>query len=109
MSLDIAPAPQVKSQFAERYNVEMDKPLEEFDTPGGNAYLATDKSKSDIAIYALVHFPSVPVRDDLYQALKNRPIANLICPLDRGLVTLKMKEGKQQRLVTILSVRLAVH
>jgi hypothetical protein len=101
LSIDTAPAPQAKSEFAERYTVEMKKPLAEFNTPGGNAYLATDKSKPDTPIYALVHFPSVPVRDDLYQALKNRPIANLICPLDRGLVTLNLKGGKQQRLVTI--------
>lgn len=101
MSSDVAPAPEAKSKFAERYSVELNNPLPEFNTLGGDAYLVTDNSNSDSQIYALVHNPSVPVRDDLYQVLKSKPIANLVCPIDRGLMTLGLKGGKKQRLVTI--------
>ncbi|UTW56463.1 hypothetical protein [Kordiimonas sp. SCSIO 12610] len=101
MSSDLAPAPKTKSKFAERYSVAIKEPLPEFNTPGGEAYAVSDSANPDAAIYALVHYPSVPVREDLYKALKEKPIANLVCPKDRGLMTLGLKGGDQQRLVTI--------
>lgn len=101
MSGENAPVPDSQSAFGDRYDVITSNPLHEFSTRGGDAYSARDKDKSGGDIYALVHHPSVPIRNEVFKSLKNKPIGNLICPIDRGLMNLQMNGRKVQRLVTI--------
>lgn len=101
MSGENAPVPDSQSAFGERYDVITASPLPEFSTRGGNAYAAKDKGKSGGDIYALVHHPSVPLRNELFKSLRGKPVGNLICPLDRGLINLSIDGRKVQRLVTI--------
>ena len=96
-----APVPDSQSAFGERYNLITSSPLPEFSTRGGDAYAAKDTGKSGGDIYALVHHPSVPLRNELFKSLRSKPVGNLICPLDRGLINLTIDGRKVQRLVTI--------
>lgn len=100
MSGETAPVPGGQSEFGERYEVITASPLPEFNTRGGEAFKAKDKKNSAVDIYALVHYPTVPLRNDLYKDLVNRPVVNMVNPLDRGLMNVNVGGGKQ-RLVTI--------
>lgn len=101
MSGETAPVPESQSAFGDRYQVNTGRSLLEFSTPGGDAYAVDDTGKSGGDLYALVHHPSIPVRNDLYKTLNSKPVANLICPVDRGLMNLKIDGRRVQRLVTI--------
>ena len=101
MSADVAPIPSSQSLFGDRYDIDVAARLPEFDTPGGEAYAVVDKEREDGLIYALVHYPGVPIRNDVYKALKSKPIANIICPRDRGVSNISLVGGAVQRLVTI--------
>lgn len=100
MSGEFAPVPGGQSAFGERYDIQVSAPLPEFTTLGGDAFKAVDKERPGKDIYAIVHHPTVPLRNDVYKSLKSRPIANLVNPVDRGLANLDLK-GQRQRLVTI--------
>lgn len=102
MSGENAPVPDSQSAFGDRYEVVTASPLPEFSTRGGDAYVVRDKEKSGGDLYALVHHPSVPLRNEVYKTLRGKPIANLICPLDRGLMNLHINGKRTQRLVTVL-------
>lgn len=102
MSGEIAPIPTGQSTFGERYQVLTSSPLPEFTTPGGDAFKAVDKERKSVEVYAIVHHPTVPLRNELYKSLQSRPIGNLICPVDRGLLNLDV-QGQKQRLVTIFN------
>ena len=102
MSGDITPVPVGQSSFGDRYEVKIASPLPEFDTPGGSAFEAVDREKKSSDIYAFVHKPTVPLRNDLYKQLQSHPIGNLVCPVNRGLMTLEA-QGIKQRLVTIFN------
>ena len=101
MSGEIAPVPDTQSAFGDRYEVITANPLPEFSTRGGDAYSAKDKEKSGGDIYALVHHPSIPIRNEVFKSLKNKPVGNLICPVNRGLMNLQIGGRRVQRLVTI--------
>jgi hypothetical protein len=100
LSGEIAPVPDGQSAFGERYVVDFSAPLPEFTTYGGEAFKASDKERPGKDIYALIHFPTVPMRNDIYRSLKARPVANVVNPVDRGLMTVD-QGGRKQRLVTI--------
>ena len=100
MAGETAPVPSVQSAFGERFKVSLSSPLAEFDTPGGQAYSVVDSSKPDIPLYALVQNPEIPIRNNAYIALTGGKISNVICPVERGLMTLPM-DIKTERLVTI--------
>ncbi len=101
MSGENAPVPDSQSTFGERYEVITASPLSEFSTRGGDAFAVKSRDKSAGDCYALVHHPSVPVRNEVYKTLHSKPIANLICPIERGLMNLSFEGKKVQRLVTI--------
>lgn len=101
MSGETAPVPDSQSAFGERYEVITASPLPEFSTRGGDAFAVKDRDKSGADCYALVHHPSVPVRNEVYKALHSKPVGNLICPQDRGLMNLNIGGRNVQRLVTI--------
>lgn len=101
MSGENAPVPDSQSAFGDRYEVITATPLPEFSTRGGDAFAVKDREKSGGDIYALVHHPSVPLRNEVYKTLRGKPVANLICPVDRGLMNLLVNGRKVQRLVTI--------
>ncbi len=100
MSGEIATVPTNQSAFGERYTINVAAPLLEFSTAGGDAFKVTDKERPGKELYALVHFPTVPIRNELYRTLRQRGVANLVNPIDRGLINLDIK-GRKQRLVTI--------
>ncbi|WP_262691057.1 protein kinase family protein [Kordiimonas aestuarii] len=100
MSGDIAPVPDGQSAFGERYVVDFSAPLTEFTTFGGDAFKASDKERPGKEIYALIHHPTIPMRNDIYRSLKARPVSNVVNPVDRGLMTVD-QGGRRQRLVTI--------
>ncbi len=100
LSGDIAPVPEGQSAFGERYAVDTSAALPEFTTYGGDAFKATDKERPGKEIYALIHHPTVPMRNEVYRSLKARPVANVVNPIDRGLMTIDTG-GRRQRLVTI--------
>lgn len=89
------------SAFAERYNVDTKKRLSEFDTPGGEAYMVASVHEPGRALYALVQEPSVPFRNTVYTKFSGGRIGSLMCPIDRGLMSLDLPKGNKQRLVTI--------
>lgn len=101
MSGEIAPIPDSQSAFGDRFKVITAKPLPEFSTHGGDAYEVEDGGKSGGDYYALVHNVTVPVRNEVYKLLRNKPIPNMICPSERGLVNLELGGKKVQRLVTV--------
>ncbi len=86
-----------KSAFNTRYSLDQATPLPEFDTAGGCAFKVVDAHAKDSALYGLVQKPEVPIRNSLYKSLVEKPIRNIISPIDRGIMT--MPEG--QRLVTV--------
>lgn len=101
MSGENAPVPDSQSAFGDRFEVLTDKPLNEFSTHGGDAYAVNDKEKSGGDYYAFVHNPNIPVRNEIYKSLRGKPIANLVCPIERGLMNLMIGGRRRQRLVTI--------
>lgn len=100
MSAESAPPPKGESRFEERYSLDIAQRLPDFDTPGGNAYLLTDKEAPGRPLYGLVHHQTVPIRNEMYARLAKSPIPNLICPFDRGLMNLSLDGKVVQRLVT---------
>lgn len=102
MSAESAPVPGGQSSFGERYEVLTALPLPEFSSLGGDAFKAKDKKDSEADIFALVHHPTIPIRNDLYNGAKSRPIVNMVNPIDRGLMNVSIG-GDKQRLVTIFS------
>lgn len=101
MSGENAPVPENQSAFGDRYEVVTTSPLPEFSTRGGDAFVVKDKGKSGNDCYALVHHPAVPVRNEVYKSLQSKPVANMICPIERGLMNLMIDGKRVQRLVTI--------
>jgi hypothetical protein len=101
MSGEVAPVPDSQSAFGDRYRVNTDRVLPEFSTPGGEAYAVDDTVKTGTDLYAIVHHPAIPVRNDLYKSLNSKPVGSLICPIERGLMNLQLDGRQQQRLVTI--------
>lgn len=101
MSGENAPVPDSQSAFGDRYEVVTTSPLPEFSTRGGDAFAVKDREKSGGDCYGLVHHPSIPVRNEVYKTLHSKPIANLISPIERGLMNLTINGRKVQRLVTI--------
>ncbi|MCJ9427595.1 hypothetical protein [Kordiimonas marina] len=100
MSGESAPVPPGQSAFGERYVVMTASPLPEFSTAGGEAFKVNDQQEPGRELYALVHNPLVPLRNDVYRSIKGRPIPNMVNPVDRGLMSID-KNGRKQRLVTI--------
>ena len=101
MSVENAPVPDSQSSFGDRYVVNTTKPIPEFSTRGGDAFAVNDQEKSGGDCYAVVHHPAVPVRNEMYKTLRGKPVSNLICPIERGLMNLTLDGRKVQRLVTI--------
>ena len=89
-----------RTAFSDRYKVETDKPLPEFDTPGGMAYSVKDSDQPGRSLYCIVQEPTVAVRNEVYKSLRGSPLPNLICPVDRGLAQITVGAGRQ-RLVTV--------
>jgi hypothetical protein len=102
LSGDTAPIPGGQSAFGDRYEVLIASPLPEFSTRGGEAFKAKDKKNAKADLYAIVHYPTVPIRNDLYKSLTSRPVINMVNPVDRGLMNVSIGSGKQ-RLVTIFT------
>lgn len=100
MSTESAPAPSGQTMFGERFKVDVKKPLPEFSTVGGTAYMATDTDNASRPVYALVHNATVQVRNDVFKQLKSRPIGSVVCPSERGIMTLELDQ-RVQRMVTI--------
>jgi len=96
-----APVPDSQSTFGDRYVVNTAQPIPEFSTRGGEAFAVNDQEKSGGDCYAVVHHPAVPVRNEVYKSLCGKPVSNLICPIERGLMNLTLDGRKVQRLVTI--------
>lgn len=103
MSADSAPIPKSQSSFGERYEVITASPLPEFNSLGGDAFKANDKKETDADIFAIVHHPTIPIRNDIYNGCKSRPVPNMVNPIDRGLMNVSVSGGSKQRLVTIFS------
>ena len=101
MSGENAPVPDSQSTFGDRYVVNTAQPIPEFSTRGGEAFAVNDQEKSGGDCYAVVHHPAVPVRNEVYKSLCGKPVSNLICPIERGLMNLTLDGRKVQRLVTI--------
>lgn len=102
MSGESTPVPGGQSAFGERYDVITASPLPEFNSLGGDAFMAKDKKNKSADIFAIVHFPTVPIRNDLYKPFKARPVVNMVNPIDRGLMNVS-HGGSKQRLVTIFT------
>ena len=98
--LDISPASTHSSTFAERYKVDTAKPLPEFDTVGGKAYMVVDKEHPSLPMYAFVQAKNVPARFDLMKELKSSKVPGMICPQDYGVMMLDL-ETRVERLVII--------
>ncbi len=100
MSGENAPVPSGQTAFGDRYVVNTNAPLPDFDTRGGLAFEVSDKERGSKPLYAFVHHPTVPIRNEFFKSLKSSPIANAVNPVDRGLMNVDVR-GKKQRLVTI--------
>lgn len=93
--------PQGKTAFEEKYEIDSSKPLADFDTPGGKAFLLIKNDNPGMAFYGLVQHKAIPIRSDVYAKLSRNSVSNLICPLDRGLMTISLQGKQVQRLVTV--------
>jgi len=102
LSGETTPVPGGQSAFGDRYEVITASPLPEFSSLGGDAFKATDKQKSSAEIFAIVHHPTVPIRNELYKTFKAHPVVNMVNPIDRGLMNVSAG-GNKQRLVTIFN------
>ncbi len=102
LSGETTPIPSGQSAFGDRYEVITSLPLPEFDSHGGDAFKAVDKKNKSADIFAMVHSPTVPIRNEFYNAFKSNPIVNMINPIDRGLMNIAIN-GNKQRLVTIFT------
>ncbi len=101
VSSEQVPVPNEANAFSERFRIDTSKPLPEFSTPGGDAYMVVDAEHPDRAYYALVHNPAISVRNTVFKYLSDDPVASLICPIERGLMNVDLPGGLKQRLVTI--------
>ncbi len=103
MSKDVAPVPTGKTVFENRYEVNLKKPLPEFSTAGGTAYVAVDSESPGKPYYALVQHRTVPIRARAYTILKKQNISNIVSPVARGLMNLSLGGSVEQRMVTIFT------
>lgn len=85
----------------ERYRVDFTDRLAMLDSAGARAFAAEDPKKPDEKLYALVQERSVPLRQNVLEALLNEPIDFLTCPLATGLIQIDSPTGEAERLVTI--------
>lgn len=101
MAGESAPAPKEQSVFGDRFRIDMNAPLPQFDTGGGRAYKVVDTKKPDIPLYAFIQTVGTIVRHSVYSSLSKKASPNVVCPVARGLMNVVMGGHKCQRLVTI--------
>jgi len=92
-----APAPTL---IAERYRVNLQRPMPHLDTAGGKAYAVEDQRDSGSRLYAVVHEPGVPYRREAMDELVQAPAINMLNPLARE--KLAPASGHSERLITLL-------
>jgi len=100
VSGEIAPVPVSQSTFGERYEIITSSPLPDFSTRGGDAFKVKDKERPKADLYAIVHHPLVPIRNEVYKSLQSKPVGNIVNPVERGVMNVD-QGGKKQRLVTV--------
>ncbi len=77
--------------FGDRYKVDVHKPLPEFDTVGGKAYMVVDREHTSLPLYAFVQAKEIPVRFDVMKDLKESNVPGMICPQDYGVMMLDLE------------------
>lgn len=100
MAGETTPVPAQQSAFGEKYTIKMTEPLPQFDSSGGKAYMVVDSRSPDMPLYAFIHEPGFPIRHSAYTSLHKKPVPNVVCPVDRGIMKLDL-DRPSQRLVTI--------
>ena len=100
MAGETTPVPAKQSALGEKYTITIAEPLPQFDTSGGKAYAAIDKSNPELPLYAFIHEIGFPIRHDVYASLIKKPVPNVVCPVDRGIMNVDLNPASQ-RLVTI--------
>lgn len=86
--------------FGDRYKVDLHKPLPEFDTVGGKAYMVVDSEHASLPLYAFVQAKEIPVRFDVMKDLKESNVPGMICPQDYGVMMLDLAT-RSERFVII--------
>ena len=97
---EISSEPTHITAFSDRYKVDLNKPLPEFDTVGGKAYMVVDSEHASLPLYAFVQNKEVPVRFEVMKDLKESNVPGMICPQDYGVMMLDLGT-KTERFVII--------
>jgi len=96
------PGPVSPATIAGRYRIERERPLPVFDTAGAMAYAVSDLRDSDTGLYALVHDPGIPCRQDLIDILLQSPATNTLNPVAQEVLV--PWDGHPERLVTVMEL-----
>jgi len=86
--------------IAGRYRIEYEQALPHLDTAGAKAYSVGDIRDSDSRLYALVHEPGLPPRQDAVEILLKSPATNTLNPLYQEVRA--PWPGHPERLITIM-------
>lgn len=85
-----------------RYAVRLDAPLPHLDTTGGKAYRVEDRAGKTAELYAFVHHPHVPHRQDVVNSLLRAPVSGMLNPVAQEIV--RPAQGQPERLVTLVEM-----
>lgn len=85
-----------------RYAVRVDAPLPQLDTAGGKAYRVTDQTGKPADLYAIVHHPHVPHRQDVVRNLLRAPVSGMLNPVAQQIV--RPARDHPERLVTLVEM-----
>ena len=92
--------PQQSNPASGRFKLDTTVPLSQFNSPGGQAYEASDLNDPSRSIYALVHSAGLPYRSEIYDALMLEAVPNLVAPITQEVMDLGLDTGSKQCLVT---------
>lgn len=85
----------------DRFDVDSDAPLPEFDSPHATAYACSDRMANNNDLIALLCDPAVPVRIEAVDSLRNFPGYGLINYIDWGVVPWA-PNGRRQAVVIMM-------
>jgi len=85
-----------------RYAVRLDAPLAHLDTTGGKAYRVADSTGKPADLYAILHHPNVPHRQDVVRSLMRGPVSGMLNPVAQEIV--RPAQDHPERLVTLVEM-----
>lgn len=94
--------PKSNTPFADNYGVDFATRLPQFDTPGGEAYAASNNKDVTQSVYALVHHFEIPMRDTVTPRLLKKTIKFYNNLIDQGSYSVAEGGGNQRKFISII-------